>query len=68
MRKTITGKQAAFLLPLFLLLAVFALYPIISSVVYSLFDYRTNDQQAAGLYMSGNFNAPLFTEDCGYIT
>ena len=68
MRKTITGKQAAFLLPLFLLLAVFALYPIISSVVYSLFDYRTNDQQVAGLYMSGNFNAPLFTEDCGYIT
>ena len=68
MRKTITAKQAAFLLPLFLLLAVFALYPILSSVVYSLFDYRTNDQQAAGLYTSGNFNAPLFTEDCGYIT
>ncbi len=68
MRKTITAKQAAFLLPLFLLLAVFALYPIISSAVYSLFDYRTNDQQAAGLYTSDNFNAPLFIEDCGYIT
>lgn len=67
MRKTITVKQAAFLLPLFLLLAVFALYPIITSVVYSLFDYRTNDQQVAGLYTSGNFNAPLFTEDCGYV-
>ena len=68
MRKTITAKQAAFLLPLFLLLAVFALYPIISSAIYSLFDYRTNDQQVAGLYTSGNFNAPLFTEDCGYVT
>ena len=67
MRKTITVKQAAFLLPLFLLLAVFALYPIISSAIYSLFDYRTNDQQVAGLYTSGNFNAPLFSEDCGYI-
>ena len=67
MRKTITAKQAAFLLPLFLLLAVFALYPIVSSAIYSLFDYRTNDQQVAGLYTSGNFNAPLFTEDCGYI-
>lgn len=67
MRKTITAKQVAFLLPLFLLLAVFALYPIVSSAVYSLFDYRTNDQQVAGLYTSGNFNAPLFTEDCGYI-
>ena len=67
MRRKITAKQAAFLLPLFLLLSVFALYPIITSVIYSLFDYRTNDQQAAGLYTSGNFNAPLFTEDCGYI-
>ena len=67
MRKKITARQAAFLLPLFLLLVVFAIYPIITSVVYSLFDYRTNDQQVAGLYTSGNFNAPLFTEDCGYI-
>ncbi|MEN6419904.1 MAG: sugar ABC transporter permease [Clostridiaceae bacterium] len=67
MRKKITARQAAFLLPLFLLLAVFAIYPIVTSVVYSLFDYRTNDQQVAGLYTSGNFNAPLFKEDCGYI-
>ncbi|MDD4075763.1 MAG: sugar ABC transporter permease [Eubacteriales bacterium] len=68
MRKNITPKQAAFLLPLFLLLGVFAIYPILTSVVYSLFDYRTNDQRAAGLYTSTNFNAPLFVEDCGYIT
>ena len=67
MRKTITAKQAAFLLPLFLLLTVFALYPIITSAIYSLFDYRTNDQQVSGLYTSENFNASLFTEDCGYI-
>ena len=68
MKKRITAKQAAFLLPLFLLLAVFAIYPIITSVVYSLFDYRTNDQTAAGLYTGSNFNAPLFAEDCGYVT
>ena len=67
MRKKITAKQAAFLLPLFLLLSVFALYPIVTSAVYSLFDYRTNDQKVAGLYTSTNFNAPLFVEDCGYI-
>ena len=54
------------MLPLFLLLAVFAIYPIITSVVYSLFDYRTNDQTAAGLYTGSNFNAPLFYEDCDY--
>ena len=66
MKKRITAKQAAFLLPLFLLLAVFAIYPIITSVVYSLFDYRTNDQTVAGLYTGSNFNAPLFYEDCDY--
>ena len=68
MKKSITAKQAAFLLPLLLLLAVFAIYPIITSVVYSLFDYRTNDQTAAGLYTGSNFNAPLFYEDCDYVT
>ena len=66
MKKAITPKQVAFLLPLLLLLAVFAIYPIITSVVYSLFDYRTNDPTAAGLYTSENFNAPLFYEDCDY--
>ncbi|MBQ0026013.1 MAG: sugar ABC transporter permease [Lachnospiraceae bacterium] len=67
MKKTITAKQAAFFLPLFLLLAVFAIYPIVTSVVYSFFDYRTNDQTAAGLYTGSNFNAPLFYEDCDYV-
>ena len=66
MKKKITPRQAAFLLPLLLLLAVFAGYPIITSVVYSLFDYRTNDPKAAGLYTGTNFNAPLFYEDCDY--
>ena len=67
MKKAITGRQAAFLLPLLLLLAVFAIYPIVTSVVYSLFDYRTNDPTTAGLYTGSNFNAPLFYEDCDYI-
>ena len=68
MKKAISFKQAMFLLPLLLLLAVFAIYPIITSAVYSLFDYRTNDPTAAGLYTSSNFNAPLFYEDCDYVT
>lgn len=66
MKKAITPKQVAFLLPLLLLLTVFAIYPIITSIVYSLFDYRTNDPTVAGLYTSENFNAPLFYEDCDY--
>jgi len=66
-KRRITAGQFAFLVPLLLLIAVFALYPIICSVVYSFFDYRTNDQTAAGLYTSTSFNARLFAEDCGYI-
>ena len=66
-KKRITGGQLAFLIPLLLLIAAFALYPILCSVVYSFFDYRTNDQAAAGLYTSTRFNARLFAEDCDYI-
>ena len=68
MKKKITFKQSLFLMPLFILLGIFAIYPIVTSAVYSLFDYRTNDQTAAGLYTSSKFNAPLFYEDAGYIT
>ena len=68
MKKKITFAQTLFLMPLFLLLIVFAIYPIITSAVYSLFNYRTNDQSVAGLYTSSKFNAPLFYEDTGYIT
>lgn len=68
MKKRITFTQTLFLMPLFILLIIFAIYPIVTSAVYSLFDYRTNDQSAAGLYTSSKFNAPLFYEDAGYIT
>ena len=68
MKKRITFTQTLFLMPLFILLGIFAIYPIVTSAVYSLFDYRTNDQSAAGLYTSSKFNAPLFYEDAGYIT
>ena len=68
MKKRITFKQTMFLMPLLILLGIFAVYPIVTSAVYSLFDYRTNDQSVAGLYVSSKFNAPLFYEDAGYIT
>lgn len=67
MKKRITLKQSLFLLPLLLLLFIFAVYPILTSAVYSFFDYRTNDQTVAGLYTGPRFNAPLFYEDCGYV-
>ena len=68
MKKKITFRQALFLMPLLILLGIFAVYPIVTSAVYSLFDYRTNDQSVGGLYTSSKMNAPLFYEDCGYIT
>lgn len=68
MKKRITLQQSLFLLPLLLLLVIFAVYPILTSAAYSLFDYRTNDQTVAGLYTGARFNAPLFYEDCGYVT
>ena len=68
MKKRITFRQALFLMPLLILLGIFAVYPIVTSAVYSLFDYRTNNQAVAGLYTSSQFNAPLFSEDAGYIT
>ena len=68
MKKKITFRQALFLMPLLILLGIFAVYPILTSAVYSLFDYRTNDQSVGGLYTSSKMNAPLFAEDCGYIT
>ena len=59
MRKKITAGQAAFLLPLFLLLAVFAIYPIITSVVYSLFDYRPMIRR-----QQGSIRAEILTRLC----
>jgi len=68
MKKRITFTQALFLTPLLILLGIFAIYPIVTSAVYSLFDYRANDQTVAGLYTDSKFNAPLFDEDAGFIT
>ncbi len=67
MKKRLSFKQSMFLLPLLLLISVFALYPIASSIVYSLFDYRTNNQEYAGLYVEQQFNASLFSEDLIYV-
>jgi multiple sugar transport system permease protein len=56
-----------FILPLLAIVSVFSLYPILSSFTYTLFDYRTNDQQHAKLFLKSSLNAPLFYEDCDYI-
>jgi multiple sugar transport system permease protein len=67
LRKRLSVRQFAFIFPLLLLISVFSLFPIVSSFVYTLFDYRTNDQTAAGLYLGSNFNQALYYEDLDYI-
>jgi multiple sugar transport system permease protein len=63
-----TWKEFLFVLPLLLLVSVFSLYPIVSSFVYTLFDYQTNKQDKNALYTGAMLNASLYTEDCDYLT
>lgn len=41
---------------------------ILSSFVYTLFDYQINDQTRNALYTEGTLNASLYAEDCGYLS
>lgn len=68
MIRRMTFKQFLFILPLLVIVGIFSLYPIVSSFVYTVFDYRINDQQYSKLYLSGSFNAGLFYEDGDYIS
>jgi len=68
MAKRMTIKQLMFILPLLAIVSVFSLYPIITSFVYTGFDYHTNDPARAGMFLSTSFNAKLFCEDANYIS
>ena len=67
MQRRMTWKEFCFVLPLLLLVSVFSLYPIISSFVYTLFDYQTNNQSKNALYTGATLNAELYAEDCDYL-
>lgn len=67
MKRNMTWKEFMFILPLLLLVAVFSLYPIITSGVYTLFDYQLNNQSLNRLYTSGSLNVKLFNEDLEYV-
>lgn len=67
MVKRMTLKQFVFIFPLLVFIGVFSFYPIVTSFLYSLFDYRNNDQSYNGFYISEQFNGSLFQEDCQYI-
>ncbi|MDD2973031.1 MAG: sugar ABC transporter permease [Lachnospiraceae bacterium] len=67
MVKRMTFKQFLFILPLLVFIGVFSIYPIVVSLSYTFFDYKTNDQQHNGFYLSEQLNEKLFYEDCDYI-
>lgn len=68
MRKKMSIKEYWFLIPTLLLIGIFSLWPVIQSFTYTFFDYRLNDQQKSGLYISERFNADLFNETLLYLS
>ena len=55
MVKKMTFKQFLFILPLLIFIGVFSIYPIVTSFMYTFFDYRINDQTANSFYLSERF-------------
>ncbi|MGZ6523349.1 MAG: sugar ABC transporter permease, partial [Bacteroidia bacterium] len=60
-------KEWLFILPTLLIIGIFSLWPVLQSFTYTFFDYRLNDQQKAGLYVSERFNTSLFNETQMYV-
>lgn len=60
-------KEWLFILPTVLIIGIFSLWPVLQSFTYTFFDYRLNDQQKAGLYLSERFNVSLFNETQMYV-
>ncbi|HWO77032.1 MAG TPA: sugar ABC transporter permease [Bacillus sp. (in: firmicutes)] len=60
-------KEFLFLLPAFILIGVFSLWPVVQSLAYTFFDYQLNNQQKAGLYTNERFNVDLFQTSQFYI-
>ncbi len=67
MIKRMSFKQFVFIIPLLCFMAVFSIYPVVTSIMYTFFDYRTNDQRYNSFYMSEKLNTTLFVEDCEYV-
>lgn len=67
MVKRMSFKQFLFVIPLLCFLGVFSIYPVVTSIMYTFFDYRTNDQQYNGFYTTEKLNPTLFVEDCKYV-
>jgi len=67
MIRRISFKQFLFILPLLAILAAFSVFPIASSFVYTVFDYRPADPQRASLFLFESFNSDSFHNDGFFI-
>ncbi|WP_330949628.1 carbohydrate ABC transporter permease [Virgibacillus sp. MG-45] len=56
-----------YLLPTLILIGIFSIWPVFQSITYTMFDYKLNDQQKAGLYVNDRFNTDLFNETTLYV-
>lgn len=68
MKKRMTFRQFLFLVPLLLIIAVFSIWPILTSFGYSFFDFRLNDVQKSTLSFTGTFSSRQFRENSKYVT
>lgn len=55
-----------YIIPTLLLIGIFSLWPVFQSITYSLFDFKLNEQQKAGLFINERFNTSLFNETILY--
>lgn len=67
MKRKMTFKQFLFILPLLVIIAVFSIWPILTSFSYTFFDYQLNNIQKSKLSFSGSFNAKTFQENSEYV-
>ena len=68
MRNRMTVGQFFFLVPLLVIVAVFCIWPILTSFTYTFFDYRLNDIQKSQLSFNTRFSADTFKENSEYVT
>lgn len=67
MRNRMTAGQFLFLVPLLIIVAVFCIWPILTSFAYTFFDYQLNDVQKSQLSFRPRFSAETFRENSEYV-
>jgi multiple sugar transport system permease protein len=67
MKRKMTFKQFLFILPLLIIIAIFSIWPILTSFTYTFFDYQLNNIQKSKLSFNGSYSADNFKENSEYV-